>query len=235
MIFTLKAKGNQLDAYYNGSPSAAIPLQSLFEESSGDSSMEDAQESGDVEIEDLDENKGLAGITMVYWDYYHTVEQVYIDKINHHRTLGYDPWVAGGVWTWNRFYTALPFTMKATKACMSACRKSTVSNVFITLWGDDGNEFDFYSSLPGILYFALHCYHQTLPESPSQMCSDDQDPDEVPLSLLQHYFGSIFGGCWDDFVDASAIDCISDLKLNLPLTYFPPNASKWLLWQDSAY
>jgi hypothetical protein len=27
-----------------------------------------------------------------------------------------------------------------------------------TIWGDEGNEFDFYSALPGMLYQAEHAY-----------------------------------------------------------------------------
>jgi len=73
-------------------------------------------------------------ITLVYWDYYHTDADDYSRKIYQHRDLGHSPWVAGGIWTWNRFWTSLLFTLEASKACLIACKKEEVKNVFVTIW-----------------------------------------------------------------------------------------------------
>lgn len=129
--------------------------------------------------------------------------------------------VAGGVWTWNRLFAALPFTFQASQACLDACKRNQIGNVFVTLWGDDGNEYDFVSALPGILYFA---------ESGFSGADTSLDP-----ATLKNRFAAVCGGNWDDWVAASAIDSVIT---HIPVderTHFPPNMSKWLLWQDMTY
>jgi hypothetical protein len=73
-------------------------------------------------------------VNLVYWDYYHCKPQDYSRKIKDHRDLGFEPWVAGGIWTWNRFVVSLPFTFEASKALFSACKQQKVRNVFATVW-----------------------------------------------------------------------------------------------------
>jgi hypothetical protein len=116
---------------------------------------------------------------------------LYTKKIQQHRELGHEPWVAGGIWTWNRLYAALPFTFTASHACLSACKDNGVRNVFATIWGDDGNECDVMSALPGIAYFAEMAY---TPES------------DVDWSLLSANFAAICGGNLDDWMYASRVD-----------------------------
>ncbi|KAJ3282367.1 hypothetical protein HK104_010923 [Borealophlyctis nickersoniae] len=186
MLFTLAAKNTSLTSYYDDKP---LPPE-----------MSHSMPS------DLD---------LVYWDYYHTLADDYGKKIRHHRDLGYEPWVAGGIWTWNRFYSALPFTFEASRACLQACKKDAVRNIFVTTWGDDGNECDILSALPGFLYYAEHGYtHET----------------EVDWGMMKRNFAAICGGRLDDWVYASKIDIVG-----LDKGRFPPNPSKWLLWQDPFY
>lgn len=123
VLFTLDSSTtNLLEAYYSV-PAPTPTTHTLTSE---------------MEVDDILESTTPIPKTLelVYWDYYHTDTQSYTDKIRHHRQLGFDPWVAGGVWTWNRLWTALPFTFKATSACVKACRDSEVRNVFVTVWGD---------------------------------------------------------------------------------------------------
>ncbi|CAD6915555.1 unnamed protein product [Tilletia controversa] len=71
-----------------------------------------------------------------------------------------DLWMAAGSWTWSRFWTALPFTFATVRASMSACKEpsSDVDNVFLTIWGDEGNEVDLWSSLPAWTYYAEQAF-----------------------------------------------------------------------------
>ena len=89
-------------------------------------------------------------VQLTYWDYYHTEPDFYAEWIDRHRALGFEPLVAGGVWTWSHFWAALPFSFTTTDACMRACKAQNVREVFVTLWGDDGMECDVFSALPGI-------------------------------------------------------------------------------------
>ncbi|KAJ3034010.1 hypothetical protein HDV00_005587 [Rhizophlyctis rosea] len=117
----------------------------------------------------------------------------YTRKIRHHRDLGYEPWVAGGIWTWNRLYAALPFTLEASRACLQACKRDNVRNVFVTTWGDDGNECDVLSALPGMLFYAEHGYTPEL---------------EVNWTQVSQNFAGIFGGRLIDWIDASKVDLV---------------------------
>jgi hypothetical protein len=73
-------------------------------------------------------------VHLVYWDYYHCKSEDYTRKIKDHRDLGFEPWVAGGIWTWNRFVVSLPFTFEASKALFAGCKQQKIRNVFATVW-----------------------------------------------------------------------------------------------------
>lgn len=51
-----------------------------------------------------------------------------------------------GAWTWSRFWTGLPFTFESVRASTIAAKHKDngVRNVFITIWGDEGNECDMW-------------------------------------------------------------------------------------------
>ena len=151
-------------------------------------------------------------VQLVYWDYYHTESDFYVEWIKRHRALGFEPIVAGGVWTWSHFWAALPFSFTATDACMRACKAQSVREVFVTLWGDDGMECDVFSALPGIQFFAEHAY------------ADSVDEQELRANFR--------GSCdaeFDDWVKASEIDSVPGLAAP---GRSHTNVGKWLLWQD---
>lgn len=150
-------------------------------------------------------------VELVYWDYYHLDQAFYEDWIDRHRALGSEPLMAGGVWTWNRFWTALPFTMAITRACMQACKRKKLRQVFTTLWGDDGMECDLFSALPGLQYFAEHGYAETVNEQ-----------------LLRANFRGTCDAVFDDWVKASGVDGADPDQL----ARYSGNPGKWLLWQD---
>lgn len=64
-----------------------------------------------------------------------------------------------------------------------------------TIWGDEGNEFDFYSALPGMLYQAEHAYTA-------------RDVDEVDATLLRRKFDGIVGADLDDYIYASKLEYV---------------------------
>ncbi|KAJ3145721.1 hypothetical protein HDU89_006956 [Geranomyces variabilis] len=188
MLFTLAAKNTSLQSYYETS-----------------------------ELPQEMKHNMPSDINLVYWDYYHTTSDAYSRKIQQHRDLGFDPWVAGGIWSWNRFFSALPFTIAASDACLKACKRDAVKNVFVTTWGDDGNECDIFSALPGFVYYAEHCY----------------TPDaDISWSSVRSTFAGVCGGNLDDWMYASKIDVPLEA---MDKTRFPPNVSKWILWNDPFY
>lgn len=188
MLFSLAAKDNSLQSYYGESSLPTSIKKKLPDD-----------------------------ISLVYWDYYHIHEEAYAKKIQHHRELGYEPWMAGGIWTWNRFVTALPFTIAAATACLRASKHENVRNIFVTTWGDDGNEVDIMSALPGLVLYGEHTYTSN---------------DDILIDVLKCKFAALCGGNFDDFIYASKVDLPPGAY---DRTRFPPNMSKWLLWQDPFY
>ncbi|KAJ8651597.1 hypothetical protein O0I10_012834 [Lichtheimia ornata] len=194
MIWSDTAKNNTLQGYYdeNNNPAEAPEL-----------------------VESMPPNMEL-----VFWDYYHTSPDIYAQKLQQHRELGcQQPWIASGAWTWSRFWTGLPFTFESVRASTIAAKHKDngVRNVFITIWGDEGNECDIFSSFPALCYYAEHGY---------------TDQDEVNIPLLKRNFEGICGASFDDWVFASKID---DTPSGNPITirtHYVPNISKWLLWED---
>ncbi len=151
-------------------------------------------------------------VQLTYWDYYHTESAFYTEWIKRHRALGFEPLVAGGVWTWNHFWAALPFSFTTTDACMKACKAQKIREVFATLWGDDGMECDIFSALPGLQFFAEHAYSNS-----------------VNQELLRANFRGSCDADFDAWVRASEIDsvpCLSTPKKS------NTNVGKWLLWDD---
>ena len=105
--------------------------------------------------------------------------------IRRHRALGSEPVMAGGVWTWNHFWAALPHSFTAVNACMRACKEEKLREVFMTMWGDDGMECDVFSALPGLQLFAEHGY-----------------ADAVDPALLRANFRGSCDAVLDDWVKA---------------------------------
>jgi hypothetical protein len=64
-----------------------------------------------------------------------------------------------------------------------------------TIWGDEGNEFDLYSALPGILYH-------------SELAYTAREVDEVDAALFRRKFDGIVGADLDDYVYASKLECV---------------------------
>jgi hypothetical protein len=151
-------------------------------------------------------------VQLAYWDYYHTEPGFYVEWIKRHRALGFEPMMAGGVWTWSHFWAALPFSFTTTDACMRACKAQKVREAFVTLWGDDGMECDIFSALPGIQFFAEHGYADSVDE----------------LQLRANFRGSC-DAVFDDWVKASEIDSVPGVATP---EKSHTNVGKWLLWQD---
>ncbi|KAJ1679951.1 hypothetical protein EV182_000981 [Spiromyces aspiralis] len=193
MLFCLAAKNNALYAYYDQSNNPS----------------------------DLDKMRGIPNnIELVFWDYYHTAPEIYKRKIQQHRDLGCeDPWVAGAAWTWSRLWCALPFSFESNRASLTSAKdpEGGVNNFMLTLWGDEGNECDYFSALPAILYVGHQAY---------------TDSTEIDINIMENSFAAICGGDLEEWVKCSRLD---EAPSNAPMDIrpqMPSNMSKWLLWED---
>ncbi|KAJ1967128.1 hypothetical protein H4R35_006801 [Dimargaris xerosporica] len=194
MLFCLAAKNNALYAYYDQTNNPATH-----------------------EVMD----KLPSDVDLVFWNYYHVEPEIYARKLQQHRELGCtQPWMAGGAWTWNRLWCSLPFTLESNQASLMVSKHPTegVRHFMLTIWGDEGNECDFFSALPALAFVAHHGYTSA---------------STVDLGLVRDSFKAICGGSYDDWVYASKLD---EAPNPAPAVEFskqlPPNLSKWLLWED---
>ena len=110
----------------------------------------------DANISVPDEIKALIpdNVELVYWDYYSHDRNHYKAMLRAHAKIKDNTWFAGGFWTWSGFAPHNAFSIKATKAALSECKKANVQDVFFTLWGDDTAECSKFSVLP-CLFFAV--------------------------------------------------------------------------------
>ena len=174
------------------------------------SNLSDYYSSNSSTVHSVDPN-----VDYVYWDYFHSDPQHFNNRFLEHFKLGISNNLvaAPGCWTWNRFWTAIPFAFQTITACVAACNSSNVHKIILTLWGDDLNEYDLTSSFPVLIHL-----------------SDLLFNNESTISTANK-FKHLCGGSLNDFLLGSQIDN----PLQLPYKsnfHVPGNLSKFILWND---
>lgn len=101
-------------------------------------------------------------VQLCYWDYYHTNADFYEDFIKLHRSLGSEPILGSGVWTWSRCWYDHYQTASTVVPCIEACRKTGMQEIFFTMWGDNGGYCAYRSTYAG-LEFASGLAYGLLP------------------------------------------------------------------------
>jgi hypothetical protein len=152
-------------------------------------------------------------VELVYWDYYHHDESSYTNMIDKHKKFGCDIIFAGGIWTFNGNEINYEKTFVTTNAGLNACKKEGVKEVFATIWGDNGAETNYFTSLLGLQLFAEHGYSR-----------------ELDNEKLKRRFKFCTGGNSEAFMDLTYFDQIPDVKNENANSI--ANPSKYILWQD---
>lgn len=167
----------------------------------------------DAEISVELANRIPEGLTLVYWDYYHHDEEIYDAMIRKHKRLGSKVMFAGGVWTWNSSAANYRKTFDTLHAGLKSCRRNGLKDAMITIWGDDGNEANIFSALPGLQLASEYVYG-----------TFDSD-------RLKDRFKTCTGGDFDTFWLMSLFDDTpgTDYVSGDQPVY---NPSKFCLWQD---
>lgn len=153
-----------------------------------------------------------ADVDLVDWDYYNRSEERYGAFIQKHQEISNHVIFAGGARRWGNNAPNLDHSLRGSRMALESCRKNGVKEVFVTLWGDDGNEQSFFSCWPTVQLFAEYGFH-----------------DRVEDALLSRRFKTCTGWCFEDFY---ALDA-----LNHPAGFDPDrleeNPPKYLLYQDA--
>lgn len=153
-----------------------------------------------------------ADVDLVDWDYYNRSEERYGAFIQKHQEISSQIIFAGGARRWGNTAPNLDFSLRGSRMALESCRKNGVKEVFVTLWGDDGNEQSFFSCWPTVQLFAEYGFQDTVEDA-----------------LLSRRFNTCTGWCFEDFY---ALDA-----LNRPDGYDEnqreENPPKYLLYQDA--
>ena len=95
---------------------------------------------------------------LVYWDYYHETKEAYDQYLDSHLRFRNKVIFAGGAWRWLGHGTALKKSIFQTRIALQSCLDKGVDEVFVTAWGDNGNEASFMCILPVMQQYAEFCY-----------------------------------------------------------------------------
>ncbi len=148
-----------------------------------------------------------AKLTLVYWDYYTHDKKRYLGMIKGHRQLSDKIAFGGGAWKWSGFAPHNYFSIKATKAAISACVDTNLKDVFITMWGDNGGECSSYAVLPTLCYAA--CIAQGI----------------TKIADIKQKFYECVGVKYDDFM-------LLDIPNRIENNDVVVNPSKYFLYAD---
>lgn len=151
-------------------------------------------------------------VNIVYWDYYSTKSSIYDTLMTVYSTLKDDVWFAGGLWSWTGFAPHNGFSETVTELAFENCRKHGIKNIFLTMWGDDGNECSKFSLLPS-MYYA------------SQLVKGVTDKSEIKSGFKKE-----FGIDYDEFSLLDLTGTQNTLKAGPMDAVF--NAEKYLLYND---
>lgn len=151
-------------------------------------------------------------VTLVYWDYFQSREEMYADALHKHAQLPAPTVFAGGIWTWIGPAPDYPATFANTTAALAACAKAGVPLVFATAWGDNGAECNLAAVLPGLQLYGELTYRDS--------CTREQ---------LAQRFRRCCHGELEAFLDLSLLNYMPGMKDN---PSDPVNACKFMLYQD---
>ena len=101
--------------------------------------------------------ESLPDVDLVYWDYYHTEEDLYEHMLVQHERMG-KPVFAGGIWTWSGFLPNIEKTRRTSMPALRVCARHQVDTVFATLWEDDGAETSHALAVSQFPYFSEFCW-----------------------------------------------------------------------------
>ena len=146
-------------------------------------------------------------VQLVYWDYYHEDAAMYEKMIRRHRDIGFEPVMGSGIWTWTRLWYDHEKTMKTAVPCIQACRKQKVSELFFTMWGDNGAYCNYDSSLAGIVCCADLAFGV---------------PADDPNRETSRRFAAICQSSYEAHLTASSIQAFDEYAMNPAL----------MIWDD---
>ncbi len=150
-------------------------------------------------------------VDSIYWDYYSKTPERYDEFIKKHKEIFNNVIFAGGARRWHNFAPNLRYSLKISQMALSKCIENGIKEVFVTLWGDNGNEQSYFSCWPTVQLYAEYGFNDSV--------NDDE---------LANRFKTCTGGIFEDFF------CLDDLNRpdGLQEEIMAENPPKYLFYQD---
>ncbi len=98
------------------------------------------------------------GMGIVFWNYYEHDKEIYARTIEQYKKFSDHVLFAGGSWTWGMPVSPYYQTWTSTVPALEACIEKGISEVIVTMWGDNGQEASWFNGLPGIQLYAEFRY-----------------------------------------------------------------------------
>lgn len=151
-------------------------------------------------------------VRLVYWDYYSKSQDTYSAFLQKHKELCPNPVFAGGILSVSSLFVNYDWTINNANAALNACKEAGIEEVFACMWHDDGAECNDFYGLLGMQVYAEHSYSK-----------------ELDFDKLKQRTKFCTGIDYDSFIEISTLDEIGPTNHD---NRWPPNFSKYLLWQD---
>ena len=148
------------------------------------------------------------GCEMVHWDYFGMESARYNAMLLSTKKLSKNIWFSGGAWTWNTFSPHNRYSIKRNTLALESCIRNDVTQVFFTLWGDNGGECAYEAVLPALMHAA----------SLAKGLSEEE---------MKAKFFEITGENFDDFIDLDLPNYIFGENIPVESPYFQHSACNY--------
>lgn len=149
-------------------------------------------------------------VQLVYWAYSDDNRDVYDAMLYNHKQITDKLWFAGGIWGWIGRTPVNAYSIETMKRALDACKKYRVKDVFMTMWGNYGNECSRYAHLAAL-------YHVI------QYAKGNNDLDKIKRG-----FKRIVGADYDDFMALDLPNCPGSPEMGEHRN----NPSHYMLYSD---
>lgn len=102
--------------------------------------------------------KLIPDVDLVYWDYYHNDIKHYDSKFKLSLDTGKNIIFAAGAIRWNGFAPSITGSIDNSTAGLKSAIKNGIKDVFVTAWGDNGNECSVFASIPLLALYSNFNY-----------------------------------------------------------------------------
>lgn len=149
---------------------------------------------------------------LIYWDYYSADPSLVDAMMKKHQKFG-NAIYAGPLLSVSSFCVQYPATFRTARIALEAVKKYGISMAYGCMWHDDGAECGDWLGLLGMQYYAEEAYRET----------------GAGRELLHARFAACTGHRAEWFEAAALLDAVDCANRD---NRWPPNVSKYALWQD---